>query len=218
MFTDLNEFHYHLCQLKNRMWRRSPTRGQSGWLRLQLVARIAKDFDLETIENDRFKGLEKRHDFFMKWKHHDTSHFGIPIVLSPAIQGNEELAKYAETHHDAHAATEAVAVLARFWLILVDISCSPFIPFEVANGCWMQQMLGICWDKPVKKLHRNQSFSPGGQVSKIRLEEVRLAGTLSLQVRDAGPKCSNCPRERDHQKFQTFTCPNCFTDVLIREH
>ena len=58
----------------------------------------------------------------------------------------------------------------------------------------------------------------GGQVSKIRLEEVRLAGTLSLQVRNAGPKCSNCPRERNHQKFQTFTCPNCFTDVLIREH
>ena len=50
--------------------------------------------------------------------------------------------------------------------------------------------VGLCWDKPVEKLHRNQSFSPGGQVSKIRLEEVRLAGTLSLQVRNAGPKCS----------------------------
>ena len=107
------------------MWRRSPTPGQSGWLRLQLVARIAKDFDLETIENDRVKGLEKRHDFFMKRKHHDTSHFGVPWGTNsskrPAIQGNEELAKYAETHHDAHAATEAVAVLARVWLILVDI-------------------------------------------------------------------------------------------------
>ena len=33
---------------------------------------------------------------------------------SLAIQGNKELAKYAETHHDAHAATEAVAVSATY--------------------------------------------------------------------------------------------------------
>lgn len=165
VLNDLNEFHSHLCQLKNRMWRRSPTRVQSGWLRLQLAQ--LGSLKISILKQSIFwscQGFRETAWFF----HEMEASWHIPFwgtnsSKRPAIQGNEELAKYAETHHDAHAATEAVAVLARFWLILVDISCSPFIPFEVANGCWMQQMPGICWimlGQTGRKASQEPKFQP----------------------------------------------------------